>query len=59
MLLILSPLLSRTGYGLTWQNMIVMMWGGLRGAIGICLSLEVYEDPKFCDSTKLGPKVLN
>lgn len=56
MLLLMSPILSRIGYGMPWQNMIVMMWGGLRGAVGICLSLEVYENPIFC-SKDLGPNV--
>jgi len=60
MLAILSPLLTRTGYGLPWQNMAVMVWGGLRGAVGICLSLEVYEEPRFCGvGNRLGPKVIN
>ncbi|CAL8104179.1 unnamed protein product [Orchesella dallaii] len=57
MLLIMSPILTRIGYGMPWQNMIVMMWGGLRGAVGICLSLEVYEHIDFCQK-KLGPKIL-
>ncbi|CAG7640037.1 unnamed protein product [Allacma fusca] len=58
MLLVLSPCLSRLGYGLTWQNMIVMMWGGLRGAVGICLSLEVYTSPELCKKPQIGPKFL-
>ncbi len=30
MLIMLSPLLSRVGYGIEWRNLIVMMWGKLR-----------------------------
>ena len=56
MLLIMFPLISRIGYGLTWQNMIVMTWGGLRGAVGICLALDVYDNKHLCQ-TNLGPKV--
>ena len=59
MLLVLSPCLSRIGYGLTWQNMIVMCWGGLRGAVGVCLSLEVYTNPELCNKPTIGPKVRN
>jgi sodium/hydrogen exchanger 10/11 len=58
MLLILSPILSRVGYGITWRTLTVMMWGGLRGAVGICLALEVYKSKKLCKFEKVGPKVL-
>lgn len=30
MLIMLSPLLSRVGYGIEWRNLIVMMWGKMR-----------------------------
>ncbi|CAG7822907.1 unnamed protein product [Allacma fusca] len=58
MLAILYPLVSRFGYGLTWQNMMVMMWGGLRGAVGICLALDVYDNETLCQQLNLGPKFL-
>ena len=56
MLLIMYPLISRIGYGLNWQNLIVMQWGGLRGAVSICLALDVYDNKHLCQEN-LGPKV--
>lgn len=38
--------------------MIVLMWGGLRGAVGICLALQIYEDGDLCSDLTIGPKVL-
>ena len=43
-MLIFSPLLSRIGYGLTWRNSTVMIWGGLRGAVGLTLALIVNQN---------------
>lgn len=31
--------------------------GGLRGAVGICLALEVFRNKKLCIYKKIGPKV--
>ena len=57
MLLILMPILQRIGYGLKWENMIIMMWGGLRGAVGLCLAIEVFRG-KLCEAHPLiGPQV--
>ena len=36
---LLLPILSRTGYGMTWQGAVVAAWGGLRGALGLALAL--------------------
>jgi len=36
-----------------------MCWGGLRGAVGMSLALEVYESQHFCTEKNLGPKVKN
>ncbi|CAE8590570.1 unnamed protein product [Polarella glacialis] len=35
------PLLVRMGYGVTWQECIMMVWGGLRGAVGLAMAVEV------------------
>jgi NhaP-type Na+/H+ or K+/H+ antiporter len=57
MLMILMPILSRIGYGLRWENMIIMMWGGLRGAVGLCLAIEVFRG-ELCEAhPKIGPQV--
>lgn len=58
MLMMFYPILKRLGYGLPWQNMIVIMWGGLRGAVGMCLAIEIYQDEHLCQLLTLGPKVL-
>ncbi|KAF0287204.1 Sodium/hydrogen exchanger 7 [Amphibalanus amphitrite] len=34
MVMMFFPLLSRIGYGLSWQSALVIIWGGLRGAVG-------------------------
>jgi len=38
---ILSPILRHTGYGMSWQEGVVMTWGGLRGAVSLALALQV------------------
>lgn len=41
----------------------MIVWGGLRGAVGLCLSLQVYREPELCKvgshakTDILGPKV--
>ncbi|KAK6191720.1 hypothetical protein SNE40_003331 [Patella caerulea] len=44
MIALFSPILRRIGYGLTWQEGIIMTWGGLRGAVGLALGLLVWEE---------------
>lgn len=58
MIAVVSPLLSRIGYGLSWQNMVVMTWGGLRGAVGICLALQTFKNKAICHRENIGPKIL-
>jgi NhaP-type Na+/H+ or K+/H+ antiporter len=38
------PVLKR-GYGTDWRQMMVLWYGGLRGAVGLTLALIVREDP--------------
>eukprot|EP00828_Plagiopyla_frontata_P017581 TRINITY_DN2275_c0_g1_i7.p1 TRINITY_DN2275_c0_g1~~TRINITY_DN2275_c0_g1_i7.p1 ORF type:complete len:1063 (-),score=155.68 TRINITY_DN2275_c0_g1_i7:82-3270(-) len=35
--------LKRYGYGFTWQKFVVVVYGGLRGAVGLALALTVYN----------------
>ena len=35
------PALKRLGTGCTWQEAVVMWWGGLRGSIGLALALII------------------
>jgi sodium/hydrogen exchanger 10/11 len=39
------PILSRIGYGFSWQGAVVASWGGLRGAVGIALAMVVKNQP--------------
>ncbi len=38
------PALKNIGYGVTLKEMIILIYGGLRGALGLCLSLFVAVD---------------
>ena len=44
MVLTVYPVISKTGYGLTKKEFVVLIYGGLRGALGMCLSLFVGVD---------------
>ncbi len=41
------PWLKKWGYGLTWKEVYVLTYGGLRGAIGISFALIVANDPEY------------
>jgi NhaP-type Na+/H+ or K+/H+ antiporter/CRP-like cAMP-binding protein len=40
-----SPALRGSGYGLTMAKALLIVWGGLRGAVSLCLALFVVLDP--------------
>jgi NhaP-type Na+/H+ or K+/H+ antiporter len=42
---LLSPVLTKLGYGLTIAQSLVITWGGLRGAVGLALAMIVEHDP--------------
>lgn len=48
--LLFSPLLKRMGYGMSWKEAAIMVFGGLRGAVGLIMGLIVehnhYIDPQ-------------
>ncbi|XP_076372813.1 sperm-specific sodium:proton exchanger-like [Tachypleus tridentatus] len=46
----LYPVLSRLGYGLNWKWLVVLTWGGLRGAVGLALALLVSNHSGFGSS---------
>ena len=37
------PLFSRSQYGYTWRDALVITWGGLRGAVGLALAVAVSQ----------------
>ena len=53
----LWPILTKIGYSISWKSILVMTWGGLRGAVGLALALIVSQDPRIVSPT-LGPKFL-
>jgi len=40
---VLMPLLSRIGIGITREKAVVLCWGGLRGAVSLALALSVVQ----------------
>ena len=44
MILILFPLLNMSGYTIDRKDAVILAYGGLRGAIGLCLALMVVTD---------------
>jgi len=42
-IVVLYPFLKRSGYGINWRIALVLLWGGLRGAVGLALALVVVE----------------
>ena len=56
-LCLLHPLLDRVGYGLSWQNNIVVSWSGLRGAVSMALALVLSGHTVLAHDENIGPKV--
>lgn len=42
--LLSSPVLIKGGYGMEWSQLLVLIWAGLRGAVGLTLALVVAEE---------------
>jgi len=42
----LYPILAHMGYGINWKDALIMTWGGLRGAVGLALALQLFLDPE-------------
>lgn len=45
------PILKYTGYSITFRKALVMVWAGLRGAVGLALSLFVLFDGQISDKS--------
>ncbi len=50
------PVLKRIGVGITKEKAIVLVWGGLRGAVSLALALIVAQDPNLPKA--LGDQIL-
>lgn len=44
---IFYPILQKTGEGFDYKELILSVWGGLRGALGIALALAVFANKDF------------
>jgi NhaP-type Na+/H+ or K+/H+ antiporter len=49
---IFSPLLVRLGYGLTWKECTILVYGGLRGAVGLIVGLIVEHQDDIDPATR-------
>ncbi|VVC86450.1 unnamed protein product [Leptidea sinapis] len=47
---VLTPILRRIGYGMSWQHALACVWGGIRGPLPLCLSLIVLQNPVVEDA---------
>ena len=56
MVLILSPILVNVGYKIDWKGMLVVVWCGVRGTVGLALALVV-EQTRELYETNIGSKV--
>ena len=56
MLWLLSPALRRLGDGVEPKELLVMGWGGLRGAVGLALALSLQNSPAV--EHKLGVRIV-
>lgn len=45
-------ILTKLGYGTTWQSASVLMWGALRGAVSLALAIEVNHNTGFCEAMR-------
>ena len=50
-MLVCYPALKYTGYSITPSKALVMVWAGLRGAVGLALSLFLLFDGQIADSS--------
>lgn len=52
MVVVLLPILKRTGYGITWKELVLLVWGGLRGAIVLAMGLTIEQDDRIPQATR-------
>lgn len=46
------PLLKRLGYGLQWKELVICVFGGLRGAVALAMALLLEQDELIDESTR-------
>ncbi|KAH0819940.1 hypothetical protein GEV33_002851 [Tenebrio molitor] len=38
-----SPILSRIGYGMSFQNMVIIVWGGLKNPVNLNMAIMIHQ----------------
>jgi len=56
MITVLWPLLNCCGERVSWQEVVVMTWSGLRGAVGLILAMDV--DLSTSMNSKVGSRIM-
>merc|ERR1719443_1864220 len=56
MVLLLWPFLNMVGAPITWKQAVVMVWSGLRGAVGLALAIIVDREPDI--PTQMGSRLM-
>jgi len=46
------PLLRKSGYGVTWKEALICVYGGLRGAVGLAMALLVEHNQGLDEATR-------
>ncbi|SBT46788.1 sodium/hydrogen exchanger, Na+, H+ antiporter, putative [Plasmodium ovale wallikeri] len=49
MILLFTPFLSKIGYPINWKEILLLIWGGLRGGIVLVLGLRIEAENKIND----------
>ena len=57
-IMMLYPIMKRSGYGLNKKESIILTWGGLRGALGMTLALMVSYTPAIPIPEEIRSQVL-
>merc|ERR1719197_950921 len=56
MVLAMWPFMNMVGARLTWKEALVMVWSGLRGAVGLAMAIIVDREPDI--PTQMGSRVM-
>ncbi|KAJ8598440.1 hypothetical protein CTAYLR_006856 [Chrysophaeum taylorii] len=51
--LLSAPVLYKSVYGMTWQQLLVITYGGLRGAVGLALALIINDTDGFASRLQI------
>jgi len=52
LLLLLLPIMRRLGYPMDIRHCMLMTWGGLRGALALFLSLQIFNNDRISEDAR-------